>query len=204
MKLPLIALCLLSFILINAVEANYKKDYCGNKEYVIRGDRYPHLHCGKNFFTLSYSGGNKHVNFIGKKGVMCNNINKVLGSPCQYDNFNRIPAIIDAIIKFDNNECQKLFEESKKNEELLKEEDLTFEELGPGPLAEDSVYDINKNRRNKKHKTKDDNEEENKNKRKPHWKQGKGYHQDDDDDDDDAQEWREEEYRNDEWQSDWN
>uniref|UniRef100_A0A1X7SKM9 Uncharacterized protein n=1 Tax=Amphimedon queenslandica TaxID=400682 RepID=A0A1X7SKM9_AMPQE len=214
MKLPLIALCLLSFILINAVEANYRKKYCGSKEYVIRGDKYPHLHCGKRFFTLSYKGGKKHIQFVGNKGAVCSAVNKVLGSPEQYDNFNRIPSIADAIIKFDNYECQKLFEERDKDEGLLQEEDPTFEELdqgpiareqSPGPIAEESVYDFNKNRMDKKHKTEDDEEEvENNNEMKPHWKQEKGYHQDDDDDDDDAQEWREEEYRDDKEQPGWN
>uniref|UniRef100_A0A1X7U4W5 Uncharacterized protein n=1 Tax=Amphimedon queenslandica TaxID=400682 RepID=A0A1X7U4W5_AMPQE len=211
MKLPLIALCLLSFILINAAEANYRKDYCGNQEFVPC-TKYPHLHCGKRFFTLSYNGGKKHVNFIGKKGAMCSNVKKVLGSPGQYDNFNTVPAIANAIIKFDDNECQKLFEERNKNEGLFQEEDPRFEELGlgpiareqsSGPIAEESVYDFNKNRMDKKHKTEDDEEEEeNKNEMKPHWKQEKGYHQDDDDDEE--QEWREVEYRDDKEQPDWN
>ena len=210
MKLPLIALCLLSFILINAVEANYKKDYCGNQEFVP-GTKYPHLHCGKGFFTLSYKGGNKHVNFVGKKGVMCSNVNKVLGSPCEYDNFNRFPAIINAIKKFNKKECQKLVEESNENEELLKEEDpYTFEEEEApmfeeqGPMAEESVSDNNKNRMNKEYNTEDDEEQEYRNERRPSWKQGREYYQDDDDDGE-QEYWngREEEYRN-EGKPDWN
>ena len=209
MKLPLIALCLLSFILINAVEANYKKDYCGNQEFVP-GTKYPHLHCGKNFFTLSYSGGNKHVNFVGKKGVMCSNVNKVLGSPCEYDNFDTFPAILQAIQKFKEKECQKLFEESNENEELLKEEDpYTFEEEAPifeeqGPMAEESVSDNNKNRMNKEYNTEGDEEQEYRNERRPNWKQGREYYQDDDDDGE-QEYWngREEEYRN-EGKPDWN
>ena len=211
MKLPLIALCLLSFILINAVEANYKKDYCGNKEYVLRGDRYPHLHCGKGFFTLSYKRG-QHVNFV-DNGVVCSRVNKVLGSPCEYNNFNKFPAILKAIQKFNKEECQQLFQESNKNEELLKEEDpYTFEEEEApmfeeqGPMAEESVSDNNKNRMNKEYNTEDDEEQEYRNERKPNWKQEREYYQDDDDDDDGEQEYwngREEEYKN-EGKPDWN
>ena len=79
MKLPLIALCLLSFILIKAVEANYKKDYCGNQDYVLRSDKLPHLHC--DFFTLSYAkeGGKKdnHVKIVGSKGAISGFSNSV-------------------------------------------------------------------------------------------------------------------------------
>ena len=78
MKLPLIALCLLSFILINAVEANYKKDYCGNQEYVTRGDRYPHLHCDKDFIVLSNSKSD-HDDLARGDIVYCARIKKYIG-----------------------------------------------------------------------------------------------------------------------------
>ena len=35
------------------------------KEYIPRGDKYPHLHCETNFFLLSL-GKNDHKNFVVK------------------------------------------------------------------------------------------------------------------------------------------
>ncbi len=40
---------------------NIKNKYCGNQEYVP-GNTYPHLHCDKDFLTLS-EGPNQHTNY---------------------------------------------------------------------------------------------------------------------------------------------
>uniref|UniRef100_A0A1X7U4N6 Uncharacterized protein n=1 Tax=Amphimedon queenslandica TaxID=400682 RepID=A0A1X7U4N6_AMPQE len=121
MKLPLIALCLLSFILINAVEANFKKDYCGNREFVP-GISYPHLHCGKDFFTLSYSGGSKHVNFIGSKGVQCSNVKKVLDFPSEYGDINKHEEIQNPIRKFYMDYCESITVPCDTSSQLLAKE----------------------------------------------------------------------------------
>jgi len=63
-------------ILPVAALANYKKDYCGNKDYVGNSSaKYAHLHCGKSFFTLSRS-AKDHINFNGRGN--CNKVTEVL------------------------------------------------------------------------------------------------------------------------------
>jgi hypothetical protein len=75
-KRILLVVALLMTLSTTAFAANYKRDYCGNQEYVGNtGARYPHLHCGSNFFTLSRTGSN-HINFNGRGN--CNKVNEVL------------------------------------------------------------------------------------------------------------------------------
>lgn len=65
-----------------AAFANYKKDYCGNQDYVGNtGARYAHLHCGKSFFTLSKT-STSHINFNGRGN--CNKVNDVLADKQNY------------------------------------------------------------------------------------------------------------------------
>ncbi len=46
-----------------AAGVNIKKKNCGNQEYVGNsGGNYPHLHCDKDFLTLS-EGPNQHTNY---------------------------------------------------------------------------------------------------------------------------------------------
>ena len=160
MKLPLIALCLLSFILINAVEANYKKDYCGNQEF-LPGTKYPHLHCGKDFFTLSYSGGNKHVNFIGSKGVQCSNVKKVLDYPSDYG-IDQQEEIKNAIKKFQKDYCSSITVACNRNREFLVEEYPVFED--------------NSNRKEYEYNQEYNEEQGYEVERKPYWRMRREYH----------------------------
>ena len=53
MKITLV-LAALTLLVLATEAVNIKKKYCGNDEYVGNpGSKYPHLHCGKNFITLS-------------------------------------------------------------------------------------------------------------------------------------------------------
>jgi len=79
-----------------AFALNYKKDYCGNQDYVGNtGAKYPHMHCGKSFFTLSRS-GNDHINFNGRPN--CNKVDEVLAdSQNQYGSATNPAAITTAL-----------------------------------------------------------------------------------------------------------
>ena len=60
---------------VDTKKVNIMREYCGNQEFVGNAaNRYPHLHCGKRFLTLSRSGKN-HVNLQGN----CNKVNSILG-----------------------------------------------------------------------------------------------------------------------------
>ena len=76
--------------------ANYKKDYCGNKEYVGNtGAKYAHLHCGKSFFTLSRS-AKDHINFNGRGN--CNKVTEVIDDKQnQYGTATDMGAITTAL-----------------------------------------------------------------------------------------------------------
>ena len=94
MKPIVLALVLLSVIITTA--ANYRKTYCNNNEYVLRGDRYPHLHCGSNFFVLS-RGQNDHKYFVDKKTgkALCQIVKEVLREPIySYKNISKITDVL--------------------------------------------------------------------------------------------------------------
>jgi hypothetical protein len=87
---------LIAILPTGAFATNYKKDFCGNKDYVGNtGSRYPHMHCGKSFMTLSRS-SNDHINFNGRPN--CNKVNEVLDDKQnQYGNASD-PAAITAVL----------------------------------------------------------------------------------------------------------
>ena len=101
MKLIVLALVLLSVIITTAT--NYRKTYCNNNEYILRGDRYPHLHCGSNYFVLS-RGQNDHKYFVNKKTgkALCKNVEEVLRNPSYYRNIDKIT---DVLQHFQRQEC---------------------------------------------------------------------------------------------------
>ena len=106
----ILALAALSLLVI-AVEAklNFKKDYCGNKEYVGIGKRgHAHLHCGDNWMVFT-SGGGKHKDLVKKNDVRCSAINEI--TPDEYENEseddrNAITAVLNSL-KADY-DCKKL------------------------------------------------------------------------------------------------
>ncbi len=80
-----------------AVEAvNFKKDYCKNQDYVGNpGSRYPHLHCGKSFLTLSRS-KSQHDNLEGR----CNKVAELLSDPrFFYAGIKEITVVLQAYRK---------------------------------------------------------------------------------------------------------
>lgn len=111
MKASLKWLCLVALLVPLAVWAKgYKADYCGGSEYLGNaGTKYPHLHCGKDFFTFS-RGASKHANLQegqGKNGQGCKKAAEILADP-PYTSVNTTnpQAITNAIQAFINAECQ--------------------------------------------------------------------------------------------------
>jgi hypothetical protein len=100
----ILTLALLMAMPAAALAANYKKDYCGNQDYVGNtGARYPHMHCGKGFITLSRS-GNDHINFNGRPN--CNKVNEVLAdAQNQYGNANNPAAITTTLEAYKTAGC---------------------------------------------------------------------------------------------------
>ena len=84
--------------------ANYKKDYCGNKDYVGNTSaKYAHLHCGKSFFTLSRTGSD-HINFNGRGN--CNKVTEVLDDKQnQYGTAANMGAITTALQAYKDAGC---------------------------------------------------------------------------------------------------
>ena len=106
---------ILAFTLLLVAEAkriNYKKEYCGNEVYVgnppktskeakIIGRIYPHLHCDKDFLTLSRIDG-KHNNLKGD----CNKVNEILGDIDGFYGKARKPCTITAVlVKYRDDDC---------------------------------------------------------------------------------------------------
>ena len=90
--------------MIITTAANYRKTYCNNNEYIPRGDRYPHLHCGSNFFLLSIS-KNNHKYFGKGTALLCGNVKQVLADPSYfYNNNSKITVVLQ---HFQRQECPK-------------------------------------------------------------------------------------------------
>ena len=99
---------LFAVILMLSVEAvNFKKDYCNNQEYVGNpGNKYPHLHCGKNFLTLSRTKKN-HLNLQGR----CNVVKRVLQDKDEYyGNAGDPNSITNVLVKYENDDCPVLYQ----------------------------------------------------------------------------------------------
>lgn len=80
MEFKLAALALLSAALFAPASAHaddYKKNYCGNQEYVAGGSKYPHLHCDKGFFVYSAT-SSKHTDMAQGDRQYCANTRAVI------------------------------------------------------------------------------------------------------------------------------
>jgi hypothetical protein len=102
-RTTVVLLVLSVFLPVTAKAVNYKKDYCGNADYVGNtGAKYPHLHCGKSFFTLSKSTG--HINFNGRGN--CNKVEEVLADKQnQYGTAADPGAITTALESYQGDGC---------------------------------------------------------------------------------------------------
>ena len=101
MKIALIVSAFFVFIL--AVEAvNIKKSFCGNRDFVGNpGSKYPHLHCGKDFLTVSTT-SSRHINLQGR----CSNVKKVLGdSGYYYAKAEKTHEITAVLQKYEAADC---------------------------------------------------------------------------------------------------
>ncbi len=92
-------------LLLIAEAVNFKKDYCGNQEYVGNaGGRYPHMHCGKSFLTFSQSKSN-HNNLQGR----CTKVNELLGDREEYYGTASNPNdITDVLQSYHDDDCPVL------------------------------------------------------------------------------------------------
>lgn len=99
----IIAIAAIAIVPMTAL-ANYKKDYCGNQDYVGNtGAKYAHLHCGKSFFTLSRS-AKDHINFNGRGN--CNKVTEVLDDKQnEYGTATNMGAITTALEAYKTAGC---------------------------------------------------------------------------------------------------
>jgi len=71
LSVAIMGLCLIASS--PAFATNWKKEYCGNQDYIPAGHKYPHLHCGKDFYTYSKSSSN-HTNMVNGDQVFCGKV----------------------------------------------------------------------------------------------------------------------------------
>ncbi len=77
MKTSIIAIMVLGLSLASmpamAKKNNYKKDYCSSQDYVGNSsNKYPHLHCGRGFYTYSKGkDSSQHANMVSSGQAMC-------------------------------------------------------------------------------------------------------------------------------------
>ena len=105
MKQIFVALLAFTSLLIVAEAVNFKKTYCGNQEYIGNpGHKYPHLHCGKSFLTLSRNKCS-HNNLQGR----CNKVNEILGNIQNYYGNAGNPGAITAVLtEYQDDDCPTL------------------------------------------------------------------------------------------------
>ena len=141
MKFTIVALFLFSAIFVDMAKAYYKKEFCGNKDFVPRGGQsiYPHLHCGTNFLDLSYKKQKKieHAKFAPGNKINCNKVIEVLNNPIYYGSFYRNQELRETIMNFATYNC-------------IEEMDKDFDEAIIKDLIEE--YELSKKKSNKKKK----------------------------------------------------
>ena len=108
MRKTILVLCIVSLLLPTAALAgNYKKAYCGNKEYLGNpGKKYPHLHCGKDFLTFSES-AKKHLNLHDVKAGCKRAANVISDKDINAKTTEDPQAITKAVKAFMDAECKK-------------------------------------------------------------------------------------------------
>lgn len=99
-----------------AVKGSYKRQYCGNRDYVPSGS-YPRLLCGDNFLKFSYIRQGKVLQPYFARGnkVYCNQVIKVLNDPLRYGSFKGKPAILYFAFNNCQEEIDKTFDEDDYN-----------------------------------------------------------------------------------------
>jgi hypothetical protein len=103
MRKHLSAVCFAAALIPEMAWADYKKDYCGGVEYVGQdaGNKYPHLHCGKDFLAFSYS-PNSHKNLAPNsiaRDKKCNATNDLLANPTWNATNTTNPGAITAALQ---------------------------------------------------------------------------------------------------------
>ncbi len=101
----LLVITVLASLLLLANAVNYKKEFCGNQEYVGNpGSKYPHLHCGKGHLTVSRT-HKQHYNVQGN----CKKIDEILGDRKRF--YNDIPAITSVLKAYSAEGCPTLLDQ---------------------------------------------------------------------------------------------
>ncbi len=87
----------------DAAAVNFKKAYCKKQDYLGNpSNKYPHLHCGPSFFTLSRGADHVNLNSHGN----CKKANELLADPpWNAKNSNDPGAITAAIMAFVADGC---------------------------------------------------------------------------------------------------
>ena len=106
----LLVLVVLALSVLIVQAANLKRQYCGNEEFLGNDPptRYPHLHCGRRYITLSLQ-SNNHINFFDKKGIVrCNVIlNMVINNPGSYEHAEYPQVIQNVATDFYGDFCSE-------------------------------------------------------------------------------------------------
>ena len=104
---PVLLLVVTLVYCTEAKRSDYKKEYCGKQEFVGNArNKYPHLHCGSSFFTLSWNRG--HDNMVDSRGPNCKKAKDLLKNPENWEMAANPGAITNAIQAFYNGECEDL------------------------------------------------------------------------------------------------
>ncbi len=112
MKIILTLTVLASLLLL--ASANYKTQYCINREFVGNPEnRRPHLHCGSNFVTLSLGNAKKRLTHNGQ--IKCPLVKQVLIDidsglllPAKYTSEAVRVPIKEVLDDIRNGECSEL------------------------------------------------------------------------------------------------
>ncbi len=95
-----------------AADINIKKKYCNNRKFIPNEKIYPHLHCGKDFLTLSPGRSKKHINF--KQPGLCKKIFKLFDVKDELDELDEldlhlpIKVITDVLEDYFDDNCPNI------------------------------------------------------------------------------------------------
>ena len=108
MKLAFVLTALFLFMIAVEAKLNFRKDYCGNKEYVGIGTRgHAHLHCGNNWMVFT-TGGGKHTDLVKKNDVRCSAINRITPGMYSDESEANRNAISGVLSKLKKDYCKRL------------------------------------------------------------------------------------------------
>ena len=106
-KLAALTLSTLVLAASPAYAVDWKKQYCGGQEYIPSGSKYPHLHCGKDFYTYSKTSSN-HANMVNGDQANCGIVRSTI------DNIKALPDstagktdMLNSVLSMARDYCKK-------------------------------------------------------------------------------------------------